>query len=122
MTDLTVRGRIGRSDGAALCERLRVLLARSDADLVVCDVGALAAADLDTVDALAKLQLGARRLGSTIFLRHASSELCELLDLSGLSDVVPGWPDSRVEARGQAKEREQPRGVEEEGDPGDRSG
>ena len=63
---------------------------------IVCDVGALAP-DAVAVDALARLQLGARRNGQEIQLHHVSSELQELLDFVGLSDVL------RVEAGGQAE-------------------
>jgi hypothetical protein len=40
------------------------------------------------VDELARLQLAARRLGCSIRLRDACMELCELLDLCGLAEVV----------------------------------
>ena len=82
---------------------------------IVCDVGALAP-DALTVDVLARLQLTARRRGCEIRLRHASGELCELLDFVGLRDVL------RVEAGGQAEEREQRLGVEEERELGDPTG
>jgi len=84
-----LRGPIACADVPGICERLRVSLEGSDADLVVCDVGALAGPDVVTVDALARLQLTARRLGHRLRLRHASSELEELLALVGLSDVLP---------------------------------
>jgi hypothetical protein len=74
---------------------------------IVCDVGALAP-DAVAVDALARLQLTARRHGLEIRLRHASSELQELLAFVGLRDVL------RVEAGGQAEQREQRLGVEKE--------
>ena len=77
------------------------------ASTIVCDVGALAA-DAVAVDALARLQLTARRLGLEIRLRDASIELQELLAFVGLRDVL------RVEAGGQAEQREQRVGVEEE--------
>jgi hypothetical protein len=79
---------------------------------IVCDVGALTP-DAPAVDALARLQLTARRLGLEIQLRNASGELRQLLDLVGLRDVL------RVEAGGQAEQREQRLGVEEEGELGD---
>jgi hypothetical protein len=41
------------------------------------------------VDALARLQLAARRRGCVIRLRHASPELLELVDFMGLADVLP---------------------------------
>ncbi len=86
---------------------------------IPCDVGGVTEPDMGTVDALARLQLAARRLGCSIRLRHASRELQELLSLAGLSDVLPCRTELVVEAEGQAEEREETRGVEEEGDPGD---
>jgi len=74
---------------------------------IVCDVGELDP-DAVTVDALARFQLGARQLGFDVRLRGASTELRELLAFVGLDEVL------RVEARGQAEEREEPLGVEEE--------
>lgn len=71
------------------------------------------AADLSTVDALARLQLEARRLGLELRLVEASDELLELVDLAGLV-VVLG-----VEPRRQAEEREERLGVEEERQLGD---
>ena len=50
-----------------------------------CDVGGPRLPDAATVDALARLQLAARRLGLEIRLRHASSELQELLAFVGLA-------------------------------------
>jgi ABC-type transporter Mla MlaB component len=73
----------------AICERTRLLLEDGDAAVVVCDVAAIVAPDAATVDALARLQLGARRLGRTIRLRNASRELQELLAFVGLSGVLP---------------------------------
>ena len=40
------------------------------------------------VDRLARLQLEARRLGCSIRLRNVCSELAELIELSGLDDLV----------------------------------
>jgi hypothetical protein len=74
---------------------------------IVCDVGALAP-DAAAIDALARLQLAARRLGLEIRLSHASRELLGLLAFVGLSEVL------RVEAGGQAEEREERLGAEEE--------
>ncbi len=86
---LEIGGRLARADLAGLCECVRALLECSGADLVVCDVGALVDADAVTVDAFARLQLTARRLGREVRLRDASRALCDLLVLAGLSDVVP---------------------------------
>jgi anti-anti-sigma regulatory factor len=65
-------------------------------------------ADLATIDALARLHLAARRAGLELRLRNVSAELRELLAFVGLDDVL------RVEPRGEAEEREERGGVEEE--------
>jgi ABC-type transporter Mla MlaB component len=116
---LALSGRIARADIPALCERVRVLLEGSDAKLVVCDVGALVDPDAVIVDALARLQLAARRLGRRICLRHACVELQGLLALMGLGEVLPCGATSGLQPRRQAEQREQARGVQEEADPGD---
>jgi hypothetical protein len=41
------------------------------------------------VDALARLQLAAKRRGARLELYGASAELVALLDLAGLSEVLP---------------------------------
>jgi hypothetical protein len=74
---------------------------------LACDVRALAP-DALTIDALARLQLAARRVGREVVLHGASLELLELLELFGLTGVL------RVEACGQPEQREQRVGVEEE--------
>jgi ABC-type transporter Mla MlaB component len=118
-TFLVLAGPIGRLDIPGLCERGRVLMAGCDTDLIVCDVGAIADPDAVTVDVLARLQVTARRLGRRIELRRACDELEELLALMGLADVLPCRGASGLDPQGQAEEREQPLGVEEERDPGD---
>lgn len=54
---------------------------------LVCDVSRLPA-DICTVGALARLQLLAGRQGLRVELENASSELLDLLELAGLSDVL----------------------------------
>jgi STAS domain len=73
-----------------------------------CDVGALPA-DAVAVDALARLQLAARRAGVELRLCHASPELCALLAFTGLDLVL------RLEPEREPEEREERLGVEEEG-------
>jgi ABC-type transporter Mla MlaB component len=119
---LVISGPIARAGIAGLCERVAVLLEGSDADHVVCDVRALVDPDAVAVDALARLQLTARRLGRQVRLRHACGELEDLLALMGLRGVVSPCAGSAVEPRGQAKQGEQARGVEEEADPADPTG
>jgi hypothetical protein len=74
-----------------------------------CDVHALPA-DGGAVDALARLQVAARRVGLELRLRHASPELCCLLRFTGLEEVLC------VEPERQPEEREERLGVEEEGE------
>jgi hypothetical protein len=65
-------------------------------------------ADLGTVDSLARLKLAARRSGADFRLRHAPRELEELITFAGLAGALG------LEPRGQAEEREERLGVEEE--------
>jgi ABC-type transporter Mla MlaB component len=88
-TVLIMIGPVTRDAIPALCERARMLLEDCDAGPVACDVRALAEPDAVTVDALARLQLTAGRLGYRVELRQACEELVELLVLTGLHDVLP---------------------------------
>jgi ABC-type transporter Mla MlaB component len=83
-----ISGPIARADLPGLCERVCSLLARSDAGVVLCDVRGVEP-DAVTVDALARLQLAARRYGCQVRLRRASSELVELVAFMGLQNVLP---------------------------------
>ena len=85
---LAVRGPIGREDLSALCDRVCALLAASGCPTVACDVTGVAA-DAMSVDALARLQLAARRHGGAIRLRNASVPLRQLVAFMGLADVLP---------------------------------
>ena len=84
-----VTGPIEESDLPGLCDRVCAMLERSRADVALCDVSGV---DPDgvTVDALARLQLAAKRYGCQVRLRRASSELLELVAFMGLEDVLPG--------------------------------
>ncbi|MFN2606448.1 MAG: hypothetical protein ABR511_00935 [Acidimicrobiales bacterium] len=64
--------------------------------------------DLETVDALARAALAARRRGGSIRLVDASDELLELLDLAGLRREVGGQAEGSEEV-----------GVQEGVEPGD---
>jgi ABC-type transporter Mla MlaB component len=120
-TVLVMIGPVTRDAIAALCERARRLLEGCDAGPVACDVGALAEPDAITVDALARLQLTARRLGYRVELRGTREELEDLLRLTGLLEVLTGGAPvgSAVEAWGEPELREQALRVEEEADPVD---
>lgn len=87
-----------------------VVLVRGGVEVASWALPATGHPDLDVADDLARLQLLARRLGGSIWLRGASPELAQLLELAGLGDVVPDGP-SRQPGR-QAEGLEQVR-VEE---------
>jgi ABC-type transporter Mla MlaB component len=76
--------------------------------VIPCDVAWIARADVHVVDALARLQLAARRRGYSLQLRNASPELAQLVSLMGLAPVLG------IEMRRQAEEREERLRVEEE--------
>ena len=86
---LSVEGPITDAAVARLCDRLRAVLATSDVDVVTYDVRSIARADATALEALARLQLTARRMGRSVRLCHVSSELHDLLHLAGLSETVP---------------------------------
>ncbi|HEU5371862.1 MAG TPA: hypothetical protein VFU51_05680, partial [Gaiellaceae bacterium] len=65
-------------------------------------------AELGIVDALARLQLAARRSGYEVTVTDAPRDLIELIELAGLCDVLG------VEPLRQPEEREQRLRVEEE--------
>lgn len=87
MIDFSVRGPIARADLPGLCERICGLLSSVHAEVAWCDVADVPP-DAVTVDALARLQMAARRTGCSVRLRNASPELRELVAFMGLSDVV----------------------------------
>ena len=84
----SISGPITRADLPALCERICTLLNESRAVVAFCDVRGVEP-DAVTVDALARLQLAARRYACQVRLRHASVELLELVAFMGLADVLP---------------------------------
>jgi ABC-type transporter Mla MlaB component len=81
-----IRGPIARADLPGLCERVCRLLPVSEAEVVLCDVAGVSP-DAVTVDALARLQLAAKRHGCQVRLRHATDELLDLVAFMGLEDV-----------------------------------
>ena len=81
-----IEGPIERSDLPGLCDRVCGLL-RGGAATALCDVDGVQA-DAVTIDALARLQLAARRTGCHVRLRNASEELRELVAFMGLEDVL----------------------------------
>lgn len=94
-----------------------VVVLEGDLELVLGGTAGLRP-DLALVDALARLQLAARRLGCSIRLRDASRELHELLDLAGLGDLVAGPAGLPLDA-GREAEGGEHLGVQEVVPPGD---
>jgi hypothetical protein len=72
-----------------------------------CDVGALPA-DGVALDALARLQLAARRVGLELVICNASRELCCLIRFTGLEEAL------RVEPQRETEQREERLHVEKE--------
>ena len=82
-----ITGPIVRGDLPGLCDRVCGLLEGSDVGVARCDVSDVQA-DAVTVDALARLQLAARRHGCRVHLLNASTELVDLVAFMGLDDVL----------------------------------
>jgi hypothetical protein len=101
---------IARADIPGLCERLarRLLPPDPATGLVVCDVGAITDPDAVTIEALARLQLTAQRLGHNLLLYRAGRELLDLLTLTGLGDILPLHPGLRLQPWRPADPRNQP--------------
>ena len=108
-----MRTTIDRTGIDEVCRRVAVLLESDDA--LICDVSAVRLPDVRTVDALAHLQLVAKRAGREMSIRGAGDELTGLIAFMGLRDVLV------IESRREAEQRKEPLGVEEEGDPSDLS-
>jgi len=79
----------------------------------VLDCSALPEADGGQLDGLARLYLSLRRRRCELQLANAGDGLLGLIDFAGLAGVLG------VEAGGEAEEREESSGVEEEGELGD---
>ena len=83
----TIHGPIARADLPGLCDRVCALLQDARPQVAYCDVDGVEP-DAVTVDALARLQLAARRYACRVRLRGASDELRSLVDFMGLADVL----------------------------------
>ena len=79
-------------------------------EVVWCDVSGVGDADAGIVDLLARLQLGAKRLGCELRVQGASDDLVDLVACMGLTGVL------RVQPERQPEEREERGSVEEEGE------
>jgi hypothetical protein len=102
-----------------LCERAGDLLAGCREDILVCDLAEIREPDAVAVEAVARLQLTVRRAGKRLRCLDAGPRLRELVALMGLDGVLPLDAPLPVQPGRQAEQREQARGVQEEGDPRD---
>jgi ABC-type transporter Mla MlaB component len=82
-----VRGPLERRDLPGLYARICAQLAAAGGGTLICDVAGVAV-DAVAVEALARLQLGARRHGCRVLIVNAPKELAELVDLCGLEEVL----------------------------------
>ena len=85
-----IRGPIDRSDLQGLCDRVCGLLGGAGS-VMACDVAGVEP-NAVTVDALARLQLAARRRGCVVRLRNASTALLDLVGMMGLTNVLAANP------------------------------
>ncbi|MEU1042376.1 STAS domain-containing protein [Streptomyces sp. NPDC005551] len=106
---IALPGPVTRDQVPRLCDRVRAQLEATGTGVVVCDVAGLGPPGLTAVDALARMELTARRAGGRIRLRNADPALRALLDLVGL----------RFESERQPEQREPAGGVQEAVEPGD---
>ena len=90
-----------------MADTVTAVVVDGDVEIVAVRVTS-AVADLDMVDALARLQLAAQRVGWSLRLRDPSASLCELLVLLGLGAQL-----------GREAEGGEQVGVEEVVEPGD---
>jgi len=86
---VVVPGLLSAEAIAELCERVRAFVESRATLPVVCDVSAITAPDAASLDALARVQLVARRARTPVGLRNASAVLLDLLALAGLDDAIP---------------------------------
>jgi anti-anti-sigma regulatory factor len=106
MTYIAVAAAVTRADIPALCADLADRLRANTGDVVVCDLTAVTAPDLVTVEALARLRLTARRHGRAFTIRGCNPNLGGLIGLLGLGEALS-------EAGREPEQRKQAGGVEE---------
>jgi ABC-type transporter Mla MlaB component len=97
---LVLTAQVGVADVPRLCERADALLRDRGVGTLECDAGCVAGVDLGTIEALARLTLVTRRHMGRFTIAGASPELRDLLDLTGLGQVVPCVTGSGGKASG----------------------
>lgn len=103
---------IERSEIGLLSLRFAAFLETFEGELVICDVGAIWQPDGPTIEALARFQLTARRHGRRMRLHRARPAMIEMIDLCGLSAVLPLFVGLSLELHRQAEQREEALHVE----------
>ena len=117
---VAVRPHLARDEVRALGEKLVRRLREGDVAEVQVDVSSIRAPDVVHVDAIARMQLAARRQDSRVRLIGPCPRLMELLVLVGLEDMFPDEVEtSGLEMHREPEHREQPLDVEVGVDPGD---
>ncbi|MEE1759031.1 MULTISPECIES: STAS domain-containing protein [unclassified Streptomyces] len=106
---LVLPGPVTPDEVPRLCDEVRARLEGTGAGVVVCDIAGIGPPGLGVIDALARMQLTARRAGGRIRLRDPDPALRALLGLVGLA----------FEVEGQVEEGEPAGGVEEAVESGD---
>ena len=87
LVEVRIRGPLQRSELPGLYARVCALFRANPGATLVCDVSEVAI-DAVAIEALARLQLGARRNGCTVRLVSAPRELSDLVSFMGLQDVI----------------------------------
>jgi ABC-type transporter Mla MlaB component len=82
-----IRGPLERGDLPGLYRRICAQLAATHGGRLVCDVAEVAV-NAVAVEALARLQLGARRHGCRVLVANAPAELDDLIELCGLEEML----------------------------------
>ena len=84
---LDIRAPLRREDLPGLFARTCTMLAEHQPQRILCDVTGIEP-DAVSMDALARLQLAARRNGCRVDFQGASPRLQSLIELSGLAGVL----------------------------------
>jgi ABC-type transporter Mla MlaB component len=112
MVRLVIRGPIQRADLPGLFDRVCTLFGSNRGSIVLCDVAGVDT-DAITVEAIARLQLAARRHACQLRLCNVSEELLGLVAFLGLREALTGEALD-VEPQRQSEQRKERLGFQEE--------
>ncbi|MCU1690298.1 MAG: Sulfate transporter [Jatrophihabitantaceae bacterium] len=91
---LVIGAHVTGADVELLSQRLRMALQRHPGAPALCDVAAIAEPSLEAISVLARLQVLARALGRPFLLINSSRRLSDVVELAGLTSVLPQWTAS----------------------------